>query len=271
MNEPFRSVYSVIPASVRYDNELRPNAKLLYGELSALTMAEGYCWASNAYLAELFGLSAHTISGLIRQLQERGHIVVEVERDPSTNEVLRRKIWISGPAGISVPPPSKNGHTSLQNCGDPPSKNVQENTNSLSNTSNIPPIVPQQGDKPAPKKCKQSEPKKAPDWKPDRFADFWKAYPCGQSKQAAIRAWDKLKPDDALLKVMAKGLQRALNSRRWQEGIGIPYASSWLNQRRWEDEPDKGVGAVALPMAESRSYHTEIINGEEMIVFDDQT
>lgn len=269
MSEPFRSVYSVIPASVRYDNELRPNAKLLYGELSALTMAEGYCWASNAYLAELFGLSAHTISGLIRQLQERGHIVVEVERDPGTNEVIRRKIWISGPAGLSVPPPSKNGHTSLQNCGDPPSKNGQENTNSL---SNIPPIVPHEGDKPNRKKQrKQSEPKKAPDWKPNRFEDFWKAYPCGQSKQAAIRAWDKLKPDETLLKIMARGLQRAMNSRKWQDGIGIPYASTWLNQRRWEDEPDKSVGTGALPMAGPRAYHMEVRNGEEIVVFDDQT
>lgn len=269
MSEQFRSVYSVIPASVRYDKELRPNAKLLYGELSALTLAEGYCWATNSYLAELFGLSAHTIGDLIKQLKDRGHIRVEVERDPETNEVLRRKIWISGPAGLSVPPPPENGGTSPQKKGDPPPENGEENTNKLSKTSNIPPIVPPEGDKPRRAKRKRSEPKVAPDWKPERFEAFWQAYPCGKSKQAAIKAWDKLRPDDALLEQMARGLKRAMQSRYWQEGVGIPYASTWLNQRRWEDEEDKHVGPAAPAPVAPRKFHMELIDGEEVVVYDD--
>ena len=95
---------------------------------------------------------------------------------------------------------------------------------------------------------KQSNgPKKAPDWKPECFAAFWAAYPRGESKQAAIRAWDKLQPDEKLLVEMARGLQRALASESWQKGIGIPYASTWLNNRRWEDEakPLPGGGGPA--------------------------
>lgn len=48
MSEVYRSLYSVIPARVRDDHSLRPNAKLLYGELSTLAQSEGYGWASNA-------------------------------------------------------------------------------------------------------------------------------------------------------------------------------------------------------------------------------
>lgn len=70
--------YSVIPADVRYDKELRPNAKLLYGELTALCNQHGYCWATNDYFAELYGLSAVTVSRLISQLEKSGYIRCEM-------------------------------------------------------------------------------------------------------------------------------------------------------------------------------------------------
>lgn len=111
----------------------------------------------------------------------------------------------------------------------PPTGNrPQLNTDISSKDIYIPPIVPQQR--------RKRDPKPEPDWKPERFRDFWQAYPRGESKQAAINAWDRLKADDKLLDAMARGLQRQMKSEQWREGIGIPYASTWLNQRRWEDE-----------------------------------
>lgn len=94
-----------------------------------------------------------------------------------------------------------------------------------------------------PQRTRKRETKKQPDWKPERFAAFWEAYPRGESKQAAIAAWDKLKPDDELLAVMGRALKRQMHSEQWQHNIGIPYASTWLNKRRWEDEPRAPVCA----------------------------
>ena len=132
MGEIYRSLYSVIPARVRDDHTLRPNAKLLYGELSALAQAEGYCWAWNARLAETLGISKRTVEDLLRQLRDRGHIRMEVERDPDSQEVLRRKIWICGPPGVSVPPPRDfTGRVPVKMEG-PPRENGGEN-----NTGNI--------------------------------------------------------------------------------------------------------------------------------------
>lgn len=76
-------------------------------------------------------------------------------------------------------------------------------------------------------------------WKADVFARFWKCYPRHESKTDAVRAWNKLRPDDALIRQMSIGLYYSLRSELWRRDIGIPYASTWLNQHRWEDHlPD---------------------------------
>lgn len=256
MGEIYRSLYSVIPARVRDDHTLRPNAKLLYGELSALAQSEGYCWAWNARLAETLGISKRTVEDLLRQLRDRGHIQMEVERDPDSQEVLRRKIWICGPPGVSVPPPRDFTGRVPVKSGGPPRENGGEN-NTGNSTEEDPPYSPPKGEAPARKRKRSNEPKEAPDWKPERFAAFWAAYPCGKSKQAAIRAWDKLKPDDTLIREMALGLKRAMKSEEWQRGIGIPYASTWLNNRRWKDE-DKPLPTAGEPSAPTLVAREEV-------------
>ena len=108
------------------------------------------------------------------------------------------------------------------------------------------PCSPPAGDKPAgKKKSEKSEPK----YKPDTFAFFWRLYPRKTSRQAAVRAWDKLKPDLELCRLMRSALERACQSPQWTKegGSFIPHFSTWLNQRRWEDE---GVDMSLLPQAQ---------------------
>jgi len=73
--------YAVIPANVRYDEALKPNAKLLYGEITALCGREGFCWADNAYFAGLYNVDTNTVSRWISQLRERGYVWVKVFPD----------------------------------------------------------------------------------------------------------------------------------------------------------------------------------------------
>lgn len=53
--------YAVIPATIRYDSRISANAKLLYGEITALCNEKGFCWATNGYFSELYNVSSRSI------------------------------------------------------------------------------------------------------------------------------------------------------------------------------------------------------------------
>ena len=89
------SFYANIPAFVRYDEDLKPNAKLLYGEITALTSAKGYCWASNDYFANLYKVDPATVSRWISQLSKKGYISLKMTYKGNTKIVAERKIYLS--------------------------------------------------------------------------------------------------------------------------------------------------------------------------------
>lgn len=93
MNE-HPNYYAIIPASVRYDNELRPNEKLMYGEITALANSTGECWASNNYFAELYDVTPQAVSGWINDLKRKGYIEVDIIYKDNTKEIKNRIIRI---------------------------------------------------------------------------------------------------------------------------------------------------------------------------------
>lgn len=89
-----RGYYAIIPATIRYDKNITPNAKLLYAEITALCNEKGYCWASNAYFAELYGVSKTSISNWISSLQKNGYISVDMIYKENSKEIQNRCIRI---------------------------------------------------------------------------------------------------------------------------------------------------------------------------------
>jgi hypothetical protein len=71
------------------------------------------------------------------------------------------------------------------------------------------------------------------------FAAFWQAYPRKQSKADAAAAFAKLGPNPALLEIILAAVERQKKSFDWTKEAGrfIPFPATWLNGRRWEDEP----------------------------------
>ena len=82
-----------------------------------------------------------------------------------------------------------------------------------------------------PKNSGHSEDKKG-------FEEFWKAYPKKTAKKNALNAWEKINPNEELLKAILSALEQQKKSVQWQRERGqfIPYPATWLNGRRWEDE-----------------------------------
>lgn len=88
---------------------------------------------------------------------------------------------------------------------------------------------------------------RARSWLSPAFDKFWQAYPRKEGKKRAQEAFARIKPDDALLDRMLAALERAKASSQWRKDNGeyIPHPATWLNGRRWEDEPpDKLAGSA---------------------------
>jgi len=130
--EEKRSYYAIIPANVRYDANLVPNAKLLYGEITALCNDKGYCWATNKYFADLYGVSDRSIRQWISVLEKRGYIRTETTYNEGGS---KRYITISKYAPASSPP-EENFHPSGRNLPTPPEENFHHNITKTNTTVN---------------------------------------------------------------------------------------------------------------------------------------
>ena len=229
MNDIYRepSFWSVIPDCVLSATNIKANAKLLYAKVTSLQSARGYCFATNKYLAEGLGIAPDTVTRLLKDLSDAGYLRLEIIKGMD-NQIVERRIFPTITLPIVSPPSRINVRDPIGQISDTPIGQTSEERINTENKEEIPPK--------APRGASRREQKKAPDHKPERFKKFWDFYPRGESKQAAIRAWDKLKPSDDLIDRMAVALKRQMKSEDWQNGIGIPYASTWLNGRRWEDE-----------------------------------
>lgn len=129
MDDARQGYYAVIPADVRYDDRLPANAKLLYGEISALIGKDGFCFASNQYFADIYGFTPVTVARLVSKLEETGYIKREVERDKS-GHVSRRKLYLT----VSMPdvhPLNNFDNTPQQNCGEGLNKNDKDTDTSI--------------------------------------------------------------------------------------------------------------------------------------------
>jgi len=205
MDKP--SYYAILTADVRYDKTLKPLARLLFAEITALCNKEGYCWASNQYFADLYEVDKTTVSGWIGQLKTRGYITVQLEYKEGSKQILNRYMKING-EGID-----EITKTSFQKDVDPVDQKTKVNTKTNTKTNITVNNV-------------------------DDFDSFWRFYPRKAGKEAARKAWAKLRPDQHIMQMIADNVKERVEKGEWRKDNQsfILHASTYLNQKRWEDE-----------------------------------
>jgi hypothetical protein len=63
------------------------------------------------------------------------------------------------------------------------------------------------------------------------FEDFWEAYGKIGTKAVAKKKFDKLKPEEVIKAFI--GIEKE-KSKKKLDGTAMPYAETYLNQKRWE-------------------------------------
>ena len=129
MDKELPSYYSIIPATVRYDENLKANEKLMYGEITALASKNGFCWAENRYFAELYNVHKITISKWLKNLEDKGYIRTELKYVYGTKQVSKRYIYINDT------PISQNANRYKLKDYDPVSQNAKEELSTTSNNN----------------------------------------------------------------------------------------------------------------------------------------
>ena len=176
MNEK-PNYYAIIPGEVRYDPELKDKAKLLYGEITALSNKEGCCYASNTYFAELYNVSNQTIINMINNLVDKGYLERTIIYKKGTKEVEKRYLKII-----------EGGTQNILTRG---TQNIfTDNNTSINNTSiNKKEIYKERFKKPTLEEVKEYCLERKNNIDPKKFYDFYEVNNWTDSKGNKVKSW----------------------------------------------------------------------------------
>ena len=213
--------FAIIPADVRYDKDLRPNEKLLYGEITALSDKHGYCWATNRYFAELYEVTPKCVSKWINHLIEKGYLFSKIIYEEDGKTVSQRIICVRPITLQEEPPIHQKEDTPIHQKEDTlsiKSSNIiiQDNNNTRVNDKEI-------------NKENQLE---------NDFEELWKLYPRKAGKAKAFKSYKSAIKQGATNEQIRQGI---LNYIQWikehkTQPEYIKHGSTFFNERCWNDE-----------------------------------
>ncbi len=221
--------FAIIPADVRYDKDLRPNEKLLYGEITALSDKHGYCWATNRYFAELYEVTPKCVSKWINHLIEKGYLFSKIIYEEDGKTVSQRIICVRPITLQEEPPIHQKEDTPIHQKEDTP---IHQKEDTLSiKSSNI--IIQDNNNT----RVNDKEINKESQLEND-FEELWKLYPRKAGKAKAFKAYKSAIKQGATNEQIRQGI---LNYIQWikehkTQPEYIKHGSTFFNERCWNDE-----------------------------------
>jgi hypothetical protein len=99
----------------------------------------------------------------------------------------------------------------------------------------------------------------------DAFESFWSAYPRKVGKGATRAWWAKHRPSATETALMVASLERQRRSSQWLRDGGryIPNPATWLNQQRWDDDPEPDVPQLSDKSVASMRATREFLGADD--------
>lgn len=181
------------------DSRIKNELNILLS-ISSLSAENGFCFASNSYFSELFGIEEESVSRKIKKLEELGYISISYEKRGC--EVTRREIRLTK---ISIHDCQKNQSTI--------DKKIKDNNTSINNIKKY-------------DKKNNFE---------DEFSEFWELYPRQRrgSKDKAYSSFCRaIKEKRATAEKILESVKKYANSDEVKRGFAKGCAA-WLNDDRF--------------------------------------
>lgn len=188
--------FIIIPYDLLARTDLTASEKNLMGLLNSLSAKEGYCFASNTYLASVLGITSSGIRKCLHSLESL-NLITRTLKYKDNKEVDVREIRLTTPMLLEGHTPLlPQGHTPATTGAHNKEINKKENNNSI-----------------------------------ERFEEFWNTYNKRVGKEKTKAKWSKLKDKevDAIFKALPSYIaSREVKYRKDPE--------RFLTHRVWEDE-----------------------------------
>jgi DNA-binding transcriptional MocR family regulator len=199
-----------------YGPQLRAHGLAVYCLLCRHANRDGGAFPSIRRLAELIGASKSAVFDALAILEQLGLIRVDRQR----GEDGRKETNVYA---ILPPKNPEQDQVSARSTDRSPGGTeglLGVSTSSALEAKKLPPLTPRTADSPA-------------------IDEFWALYPKRVKKLDTERIWRRQRFDRATFERIATHLARMRRSEQWTKNHGqfIPDPPTYLNQRRWEDEP----------------------------------
>lgn len=179
--------FIIIPESIYRDERLSPRAVLLYGLVWAFSNERGFCWASNAALAERLHVSKSRLSHLVSELRRHGFVRLQTDPETGVRHICPVAKNNEGIANFSYTHCRKQQNPSLNSAIREYKENISDSTDTPAKHRRFqPPSVSEVADY-----CREH----SLSMDAERFVDYYTAngWMAGRSRmrdwQAAARNW----------------------------------------------------------------------------------